>query len=201
MSKLYPLKPTDRLLRQIIQSISLRELHSKQPQSKIEDLLDFVYQSSNKGSQRDRTRPSTVGLSANQIGLDLSITIVDLGVGHKSYNDLHVLINPRITWSSKTIVERDEGCVNLEHIRGFVGRSARIKVEAYDRSGNKISLDVHGWPAILLQHEIDHSNGKLFIDKLKNPKKAHLVNDGQLLNYKRSRKAWDKFIDVSPLIK
>jgi peptide deformylase len=200
MPKLYPLKPDDPTLRKVCHTVNLPDLRHNSLQSDIENLLDYVHNSSNKGDKRDRNRPSTVGLSANQVGLDLSITVVDLGIGHKSYNDLHVLINPMITWSSKTIIEHDEGCVNLDHIRGFVKRSSRIKLDAYDRSGNKISLDVHGWPAVLLQHEVDHLNGKLFIDKLEDPKKAFLVKDKQLLEYKKLKKDWNKFIDVTSLI-
>jgi peptide deformylase len=201
MTDLIPLLPNDIILRNVCRPIGLKELHTKKIQNIVENLLDFVYQTSNKGTARDKNRPSTVGLSANQLGYNLSIAIVDLGIGHKSYNDLHVLVNPEITWSSKTIIERDEGCVNLEHIRGFVKRSKRIKVSAFDRSGNKITLDVHGWPAILLQHEINHLNGKLFIDKLPNPKKAHHVLSGELRNYKKLKQSWTKYIDVSNLVK
>lgn len=201
MPKLKALKPSDRLLRQAPRPVSLKELRTKKIQSEIEDLLDFVYQTSNKGTSRDKSRPSTVGLSANQVGLDLSIIIVDLGIGHKSYNDIHALINPKITWSSKTTVDKNEGCVNLDFVRGFVKRSSRVKIEAYDRSGNKISLDVHGWAAALIQHEIDHLNGRLFIDRLDDPSKAHLVRHQDLISYKRLKKHWDKFVDVTSLVK
>ena|ERR1035438_6727272 len=201
MASLIVLNPDNDLLRRVCSKVSLRQLRSKVLQNKIDDLLDFVYKGSNKGATRNKTRLSTVGLSANQVGLDFSITVVDLGIGHKSYNDLYTLVNPRIIWSSKTQIERDEGCVNLDHIRGFVKRSYRVKVEAFDRSGNKISLDLHGWPSVLLQHEVDHLNGRLFIDKLKDPKKAHLVKTGELVEYKKVKKDWNKFIDVSLLVK
>jgi peptide deformylase len=82
----------------------------------------------------------------------------------------------------------------------YVERSKRVKIKAYDRSGNRIKLDLNGWPAILLQHEVDHLGGNLFIDRLTNPKKAHLVKGGELREYKKVKTNWNKFVDVSPLI-
>lgn len=200
MSKPSPLPPSDPLLRRVCKPIGLRQLHTKKVQTIVEELLDFVYVTNKTSKTAKRKKPRVVGLAANQLGIDLSIAVVDLGVGHKTYNDVYVLINPIIKWSSKTIIERDEGCVNLDHIRGFVKRSRRVKVEAYDRSGNKLSLDLNGWPAILLQHEVGHLNGELFIDRLDNPKKAHLVKNNELPEYKKQKKNWNKFIDVSKLV-
>jgi peptide deformylase len=160
-----------------------------------------VYGHSNKGDKRDRSVPSVVGLAANQLGLPYRIIIVDLGIGRKKYNDLHVLVNPEITWSSKSLIRKDEGCVNLKYIRGMVPRSKRVKVSCLDRSGNKINFDLNGWAAVLLQHEVGHLNGELFIDHLDDPKKAHLVEDGDFLQYKKEKNEWNKLIDVSDLVK
>jgi peptide deformylase len=194
-----PLLPNDRLLRQKCKKISLRELRTNHVQGVIDQLLDYVYANSKKTKPKTKKRPRVVGLSANQIGYDLSIAIVDLAIGHKNYNDIHVLINPTITWSSKSLLERDEGCVNLPDVRGFVKRSKRVRVDAFDRSGNKLSLDLNGWAAILLQHEVGHLNGQLFIDYLPDPKKAHLVKPENFSDYKNKKKTWDKFVDVSKL--
>ena len=61
-------------------------------------------------------------------------------------------------------------------------------------------LDMSGWPAILIQHEIDHLNGKLFIDKIEDPKKAFHVKEEEYKQFKKLKTKWDKFIDVSKLI-
>ncbi len=201
MSKLSPLKPTDLKLRTRCRQIYLKDLRKKETIVTVESLLDYVYGYNNKGKNRDKNKASTVGLSANQVGITKQISIVDLAIGRGRYSDLHVLINPTIIWRSKTILERSEGCVNLPYTWGFVKRSKRVKVEAYDRSGNKLLLDLSGWPAILLQHEIDHLNGILFIDRLDNPTKAHLVTDGEYKSYKRSKKDWAKFVNVTKLTK
>lgn len=201
MPKLKPITSTNPKLRKICEPITLRELRTKKTQDLIESLLSYVYATNNKGADSRRDKPSVVGLAANQLGVNQRIVVVDLGIGHKSYSDIHVLVNPVIKWKSKTLTERSEGCVNLNGIHGFVKRSTRVKLDAYDRSGNAISLDIHGWPAILLQHEVGHLNGELFIDLLPNPKKAHLVDDSEVVEYKRNKKSWKKFVDVSDLVK
>lgn len=188
------------ILRKPCLTITPQQLRTKSIQDKINEMLDFVHGKSNKGTTRDTNKPMTVGLSANQVGINSKISIIDLAIGRKSYNDIYVLVNPEITWRSKSIVERREGCVNLPTVWGYIKRSKRVKVKAVDRSGNKIDLDVKGWAAALLQHEIDHLNGKLFIDHLDNPKKAHLVLSGEYKAHKKAKKTWKKFIDVSRLV-
>jgi peptide deformylase len=195
------LLPTDSRLRRPCKSVSLRELRTKAIQSEIEQMLDFVYGvSTNKGEKRNDNKATTVGLSANQIGLGRRICVVDMAIGHKDFQDLQVFVNPVITWMSKSLIEKQEGCVNLNNIWGVINRSKRVKVDAYDRSGNKLSLDVNGWPAVLLQHEIDHLNGLLFIDRLEDPSKAHLVKDGQYKEYKKLKNDWPIFKNVSKLV-
>ena len=180
------LSPDNNKLRNPCSTISSKELRLKATQDLIEELLNFVYGNNNKGRERNKSKPTTVGLSANQVGIPRQISIIDLAIGHKAFNDIHTLVNPKIIWISKSIISRPEGCVNLPNIWGVVERSSRVKVEALDRSGNKLLFDIHGWAAILLQHEIDHLNGKLFIDLLVNPKKAHLVHDTEFKNYKKN---------------
>ncbi len=194
-----PLPPEHPMLRQPCQPIIPKDLKSKSFQKLLDHLLDFVYGHSNKGLTRNKKQAMTVGLSANQIGISLQINIIDLGIGHKSYNDIHILINPRIIWKSKSIIEKIEGCVNLPTIWGQVKRSRTVTVQALDRSGNQLTIKARGWPAVLLQHEIDHLHGHLFLDRLSDPTKAHLVEEGDYKLYKKQPKNWTKFIDVTNL--
>ncbi|MBI2021647.1 peptide deformylase [Candidatus Daviesbacteria bacterium] len=200
--RLKPLKTNDPKLRQVSQEISQKELKDKNLQLLIETFLDYVFQNNFKDKgQKRRNAPSTVGLSANQVGILRRISIVDLAIGKRHFNDIHSLINPEITWRSKTLIERCEGCVNLPQVFGLIKRSKRVKVKAYDRSGNLLMLDLGGWPAVLLQHEIDHLNGFLFIDHLRDPKRAHKVLDSEVKDYRKKYKNWDKFIDVSQWVR
>lgn len=196
---LKPLKAKDKSLRAICEEVSLKELKTKEFQKLIDNMLELVYGTNNKGFSSNKIQPMTVGLSANQVGIMKKISIVDLAIGRRAFSDVHVLINPKITWKSKTIVYHREGCVNLPEIWGVIPRSKRVKVEAIDRSGNKIFLDLTGWPAVLLQHEVDHLNGKLFIDHLPDFTKAHFVKKDDMVKYRKEYKNWKYFVDVSEL--
>lgn len=198
--KLRPLKMEDPHLRKRCIPLEKKDLRKHEIQEKIEELLDFVFGSNNKGDERLRTRPMTVGLSANQVGMTENISIVDLAIGRKSYSDIHVLINPEITKHSTATQKHTEGCVNFPSIWGEVERYKSVTVRALDRSGNEIILKLTGWPAVLLQHEIDHLNGILFIDHLKDPTKAHYVTEEDYVKYKKNKKEWSKFVNIHSLL-
>lgn len=194
------LDPKHIILRSPCVPLTKRDLRKTIIQKEIESLIDFVYGNNNKGEGRKRNASMTVGLSANQVGINKRISAVDLAIGKRGYSDIHVLVNPEIIWQSQTMVEHCEGCVNLPTIWGYVKRSQKIKVKALDRSGNELSLTLTGWPAILLQHEIDHLNGNLFIQKLPDPKKALLVEQKDYPEFKQKKKGWKKFIDVTKIV-
>ncbi len=199
MRKLVGLDPKDPRVRTICPGISLRELHSKTTQQTIDSLLEFVLGRNNKGESHNKKKPTIIGLSANQVGIIKRICIVDLAVRKKGRSDIHVMINPRIHWQSKTKKLRREGCVNLSHIWGFVQRSIAIDVSFLDRWGNRYQMRAAGWSATLIQHEVDHLSGILFIDRLSDSTKAQLGKDEDLELYKKDPKGWNKCIDVSGL--
>ena len=197
---LTPLDQRDPRLRQVCARLAKGQLRDKQQQLEIDALLDFVRGVVNKtqpGVRRDPSRPNTVGLAANQVGIMKQIVVVDLAIGRQGYTDLHVLVNPEIAWISKAMVYKPEGCVNFPEVWGVPERSRSIKIGAYDRSGNELVLKLTGWPAVLMQHEIDHLYGRLFIDRLPDPSHAHLVRPNELVEYRRGRGEWTQYVDVS----
>jgi peptide deformylase len=198
---LTPLDQYDPRLRQVCAEVSRTQLRSREQQQEIEALLDFVYGVVNKdtpGKKRDRTRPNTVGLSASQVGIMKQICIADLAIGRKGYTDVHVLVNPRIVAHSKAESERPEGCVNFPSTWGLPRRWRSVEVATWDRSGNEVVYRLVGWPAILLQHEIDHLNGRLFIDRLPDPVRAHFVKPDEYPLYRKMKaEQWRAYIDVS----
>ncbi|MDB5178990.1 MAG: def2 [Patescibacteria group bacterium] len=199
---LTPLDQHDPRLRQVCAVVPRTALRDRQQQLEIEALLDFVYGASVKtagtGGRRDRSQPNTVGLSANQVGIMKQICVLDLSIGRKGYTDIHVLVNPRVVWTSKARTEKPEGCVNFETVWGVTRRPRTVRVRAMDRSGNELELKLTGWPAALAQHEIDHLNGHLFIDRLEDPTHAHHVPLDQYAQYRRAKaREWDQFVDVS----
>ena len=114
-----------------------------------------------------------VGLAAPQIGRSLRMAIIeDLPKedeeGHEipDSRDLYVIVNPDIVWESRTVVDGIEGCLSIPGYLGEVERAESIRVRGQDRHGNKIRLRLKEWTARIFQHEIDHLDGVLYIDKL-----------------------------------
>ncbi len=84
---------------------------------------------------------------------------------------LQVFVNPKILESDGEIISEDEGCLSVPDFRSNVKRSSLVLVEGIDREGNPIKIEVEGYLAIVLQHEIDHLNGILFIDRISSLKR------------------------------
>ncbi|MBT8338606.1 MAG: peptide deformylase [Desulfatitalea sp.] len=106
-----------------------------------------------------------VGLAAVQVGLDQSLLVYDI-CPQENDRQLHVLINPKIIAAEGEILSEDEGCLSVPEFRANVKRAQSVLVEAVDRDGNPLRLEVEGMQAIVLQHEIDHLQGTLFIDHI-----------------------------------
>jgi len=113
-----------------------------------------------------------VGLAANQVGVPLQVAVIDISGREEggSRQSLVVLINPEILSREGTVVE-EEGCLSLPDFTEKVKRSARVRVRARDRKGNHFEMEADGLMAKALQHEIDHLNGLLFVDRLSPLKK------------------------------
>lgn len=106
-----------------------------------------------------------IGLAAIQVGWDRSVLIYDVAPSEDG-GALQVLINPRIIEQAGEILSENEGCLSVPEFRADVKRYASILVEGVDREGRPLKLEAEGMLAIVLQHEIDHLKGKLFIDHI-----------------------------------
>ena len=106
-----------------------------------------------------------IGLAAIQVGWDKSLLIYDVSPRDES-RSLNVLINPKIITREGEIVSENEGCLSVPDFRADVKRAAAITIEGHDRDGNPLKVDAEGILAIVLQHEIDHLNGTLFIEHI-----------------------------------
>ena len=111
-----------------------------------------------------------IGLAANQVGEKKRILVYDLAPRDQGRN-LCVLINPEIVLAEGDIVH-EESCLSVIDFAAEVKRNARIKVQGVDRDGNPVDIEAEDLLAICLQHEIDHLNGYLFIDRISNLKRA-----------------------------
>ncbi len=106
-----------------------------------------------------------VGLAAIQVGSDKQVLVYD-EKPTESDRGYGVIINPKIVETEGQIISENEGCLSVPDFRSDVKRAARIVVEGVDRDGKPLRLEADGFMAIVLQHEIDHLNGTLFIDRI-----------------------------------
>jgi len=156
------------VLRQPSRALSPQEISSKEIQKLIEHMRETM-----------RGAPG-VGLAAPQIGLSLQIAVVEdrkeyhkevsaeqLALRERRPVAFQVLINPRIqTADDDQIVEFFEGCLSLPGFFALVPRSRGVRVECLDHRGKSKRIEASGWYARILQHEIDHLHGNLYIDRM-----------------------------------
>ncbi len=110
--------------------------------------------------------PGAVGIAAPQVGWFERVLIVDVSARKKTRNHGHlILVNPEITEWDGFAMGR-EGCLSVPDYTGNVVRAERIQLEALDRHGEPLSFDMDGFEARAIQHEMDHLDGLLFLDRL-----------------------------------
>ena len=156
------------VLRQQARALSPKEVKSKEIQKLIEHMRETM-----------RGAPG-VGLAAPQIGLSLQLAVIeDRKEYHKDVSaeqlklrerrpvPFHVVINPRIhNASDGPVAEFFEGCLSLPGYFALVPRHRNVLVECLDHRGNPKNIEASGWYARILQHEIDHLHGNLYIDRM-----------------------------------
>lgn len=147
MSKLTVLKYPDERLRKIAEPIAGVDDALR---GTIDDMFETMYESQG------------VGLAATQVDVHRRLFVADCS---EDQNEPLVFINPEIT-KAEGHFTNDEGCLSFPNVYAKVERAEHITVKAIDRNGEEFSLDAEGLLAICIQHEIDHLNGKLFVDYL-----------------------------------
>ncbi len=130
---------------------------------------------------RDTMREAPgVGLAAPQIGQSIQLAVIEdratyikdvsaeeLAKRERSAIPFHVIINPRLTVAGNSSAVFFEGCLSVEGYQAIVDRALDVCVECLNERGEEITINAHGWYARILQHEIDHLNGTLYIDRMK----------------------------------
>lgn len=115
-----------------------------------------------------------IGLAAPQIGVDLRVFVIDLS-GGRDASALHACINPE--WGERDGMQlEEEGCLSLPGFTATVARPARAVVHGLDRSGRPLTIDGSGLLARALQHEMDHLDGMLFVDRLRGISRTMILN-------------------------
>lgn len=111
-----------------------------------------------------------IGLAANQVGELKRVIVFDASPGEEGRNTL-VLINPEVVLAEGSITW-EEACLSVPDFMADVTRNARVKVRGVDRNGKPVDIEAEDLLAVCLQHEIDHLNGTLFIDRISSLKRA-----------------------------
>ncbi len=106
-----------------------------------------------------------VGLAAPQIGEDIQLFVYQ-AAGPPEL-PLHVIVNPLITPQARELVYDWEGCLSIPDLRGLVPRHPAVRVQGLDREGRPLDYSVHGFEARIVQHEYDHLNGVVFLDRMR----------------------------------
>lgn len=132
----------------------------------------------------EKSRPHEVGvaLAAIQLGIPLRIIVVRNNYENKEDKTFSVFINPVITKYEGEIEEDFEGCLSVKDIYGKVPRYNKIRVKALDINGKEFRLTIDGFLARVLQHEIDHTHGLTFVDRIEGQTNRfyRLKEDGKL---------------------
>ena len=139
-----------------------------------------------------------VALAAVQVNALLRIVVIRNNIDDKNDRSFGVFINPEITKYEGNVIEDYEGCLSIKDIYGKVPRYEKVRIKATNEKGQQIRTSAEGFMARIFQHEIDHTNGKVFIDHIKDDPKAFYILDDkghlEALDYekdiKNNKKLW-----------
>ena len=149
------------VLRQIAKPVDLNELTDPESELQvfIDDMIETMY------------HEGGVGLAAPQVNRSIQIVVLEYTENERYPGEisitLTVLVNPVLSDYSQEKKDGWESCLSLVDFRGLVPRSTTITLNAYDRHGGQIQKTVSGFEAVVLQHEIDHLKGFVFLDRMK----------------------------------
>jgi len=147
------------VLRQVAKPVELNDLAENSMQTFIDDMVETMH------------HEGGVGLAAPQVNRPIQIVVLEYAENERYPDEvsipLTVLVNPVLSDYSQETKEGWESCLSLVDFRGLVPRSTTVTLDAYDRQGKKIQKTVSGFEAVVLQHELDHLKGFVFLDRMK----------------------------------
>ncbi|HEX4512321.1 MAG TPA: peptide deformylase, partial [Polyangiaceae bacterium] len=146
------------VLREVARPLSKEELASADVQRFIDDLVETMFDASG------------AGIAANQVFRPIRVAVICVKDNprypYKPNWPLTILVNPEVTPTTADTFMNYEGCLSVPNLRGEVPRNAGVRVKALDRTGNPLDFEVKGLTAGTFQHELDHLDGKLFVDRV-----------------------------------
>ena len=163
--------------------IALPNPHLRKKSTRIHVITDDIIQLSDDmiaaALDWEDSRPHEISaaLAAVQVDALKRLVIVRSDFDNKSTREFMTLINPEVVKYEGEIVVDYEGCLSVQHIYGKVPRHTKVRIKAMDLDGNEVRFKAEGFLARVLQHEIDHCNGKVFIDHIKDKTDAFYTLD------------------------
>jgi peptide deformylase len=147
------------VLRQPAEPVPVAQIRSPEIQRLIDDMIETMREYNG------------AGLAATQVHVPRQICVIEV-TGNPRYPDaaevpLTVLVNPRVTPLTEEIEEGWEGCLSVPDMRGMVPRVTAVRLEAYDRQGQKVDLVAKDFFARVIQHETDHLHGMVYLDRMR----------------------------------
>jgi len=161
-------------LRQRARPVTAAELANGTLAPLIEDMIDTLHQAGG------------IGLAAPQIDVPLRVAIIEIPGGRSRYGEipampLAVFVNPAIEVVDPATAGYWEGCLSVSGLRGFVERPQHVRVRAQDLDGRPVELELRGFLATVFQHEFDHLDGTLYIDRIRD--RTQLVFEEEFERY------------------
>ncbi|MGE3973679.1 MAG: peptide deformylase [Bdellovibrionales bacterium] len=158
------------VLRQKARELKKKEILSPAIQTLIKDMIETMHDADG------------VGIAAPQVGESLQLSVIEFGDDNPRYQDfgaqgLTVFINPVLTVVDKKEQSFWEGCLSVPDLRGLVHRPRKVKVTYLDEKGEKQELEAEGFLATVLQHEFDHLDGVLYIDRIQDPRDLSYIEE------------------------
>ena len=156
-------------LRQIADPVDVKQIQSDEIQTLVDDLIETM------------RHANGAGLAATQIAVPLRICIIEVNknprYSYKPDIPLTVLINPKVTFLTEERVNVFEGCLSVPNMRGRVDRCPEIQIDGYDREGNDVSFVSKGISAGTFQHELDHLDGLIYTDRMKDASSLTTIDE------------------------
>ena len=165
--------------------ITLPNVHLRQKSEKVREITDdtlaLIKDMTDAALDWEASRPHEISaaLAAVQIDALKRVVIVRSDFDDKTSNDFTTLINPEIVKYEGKLIDDYEGCLSVKNVYGKVPRYSKIRVRAINTDGQEVRFKAEGFLARVIQHEIDHTNGIVFIDHIKDSVKAFYTLDAK----------------------
>ena len=162
----------DPMLREKARQLTPEEIGSSTLRELIDDMTETMHEEGG------------IGIAAPQVGASVRAAIIEIDAGSTRYPDMRpfpltVLLNPRITVLDPQEQTFWEGCLSVPNLRGVVSRPRKVRVEYVDMEGAERAIVAEGFLATVFQHELDHLDGILFLDKVRDTRRLATIQNYQ----------------------